>query len=138
VTFCSMGFKVLVVDDDIDTLEVFAEFLEIKDVNVIGRGHDGKEAVELFEKHRPDFVLMDIMMPDYDGFYGIKEIRKIDPNAKIIIVTGDVSIETKAKLKDLKPSTVVHKPYEIDDLLEFMHNIENGQTGIVTPKELVK
>ena len=45
-----MGFKVLVVDDDIDTLEVFAEFLEIKDVNVIGRGHDGKEAVELFEK----------------------------------------------------------------------------------------
>jgi len=133
-----MGFKVLVVDDDIDTLEVFAEFLEIKDVNVIGRGHDGKEAVELFEKHRPDFVLMDVMMPDYDGFYGIKEIRKIDPNAKIIIVTGDVSIETKAKLKDLKPSAVVHKPYEIDDLLEFMHNMGNGQTGIVTPKELVK
>jgi len=133
-----MGFKVLVVDDDIDTLEVFAEFLEIKDVNVIGRGHDGKEAVELFEKHRPDFVLMDVMMPDYDGFYGIKEIRKIDPNAKIIIVTADVSIETKAKLKDLKPSAVVHKPYEIDDLLEFMHNMGNGQTGIVTPKELVK
>jgi len=76
-----MGFKVLVVDDDIDTLEVFAEFLEIKDVNVVGRGHDGKEAVELFEKHRPDFVLMDIMMPDYDGFYGIEEIRKIDPSS---------------------------------------------------------
>jgi len=70
-----MGFKVLVVDDDIDTLEVFAEFLEIKDVNVVGRGHDGKEAVELFEKHRPDFVLMDVMMPDYDGFYGIEEIK---------------------------------------------------------------
>jgi len=133
-----MGFKVLVVDDDIDTLEVFAEFLEIKDVNVVGRGHDGKEAVELFEKHRPDFVLMDVMMPDYDGFYGIKEIRKIDPNAKIIIVTADVSIETKAKLKDLKPSAVVHKPYEIDDLLEFMNNMEKGQTGIVTPKEFVK
>ncbi len=133
-----MGFKVLVVDDDIDTLEVFAEFLEIKDVNVVGRGHNGKDAVELFEKHRPDFVLMDIMMPSYDGFYGIEEIRKIDPNAKIIIVTADVSIETKEKLKDLKPSAVVHKPYEIDDLLEFMHNMGNGQTGIVTSKELVK
>ncbi len=133
-----MGFKVLVVDDDIDTLEVFAEFLEIKDVNVVGRGHNGKDAVELFEKHRPDYVLMDIMMPDYDGFYGIEKIRKIDPNAKIIIVTGDVSIETKARLKDLKPSIVVHKPYEIDDLLEFMKNIGNGQTGIVASKELVK
>jgi len=133
-----MGFKVLVVDDDIDTLEVFAEFLEIKDVNVVGRGHDGKEAVELFEKHRPDFVLMDIMMPGYDGFYGIEEIRKIDPNAKIIIVTGDVSIKTKSKLKELKPATVVHKPYEIDDLLEFMQNLENGQTGIVASKVLSK
>jgi len=133
-----MGFKVLVVDDDIDTLEVFAEFLEIKDVNVVGRGHDGKEAVELFEKHRPDFVLMDVMMPDYDGFYGIEEIRKIDPNAKIIIVTADVSIQTKSKLKKLKPATVVHKPYEIDDLLEFMQNLENGQTGIVASKILSK
>ncbi len=133
-----MGFKVLVVDDDIDTLEVFAEFLEIKDVNVVGRGHDGKEAVELFEKHRPDFVLMDVMMPDYDGFYGIEEIRKIDPNAKIIIVTADVSIKTKSKLKELKPAAVVHKPYEIDDLLEFMQNLENGQTGIVASKVLSK
>lgn len=129
-----MGFKVLVVDDDIDTLEVFAEFLEIKDVEVVGRGHDGKEAVELYEKHRPDFVLMDVMMPDYDGFYGIEGIRKVDPNAKIIMVTADVSMETKSKLKQLKPAAVVHKPYEIDDLINFMQTMKNGQTGIVASK----
>ncbi len=129
-----MGFKVLVVDDDIDTLEVFAEFLEIKDVEVVGRGHDGREAVELYEKHRPDFVLMDVMMPDYDGFYGIEGIRKVDPNAKIIMVTADVSMETKSKLKQLKPAAVVHKPYEIDDLINFMQTMKNGQTGIVASK----
>lgn len=129
-----MGFKVLVVDDDIDTLEVFAEFLEIKDVEVVGRGHDGREAVELYEKHRPDFVLMDVMMPDYDGFYGIEGIRKVDPNAKIIMVTADVSMETKSKLKQLKPAAVVHKPYEIDDLINFMQTMKDGQTGIVASK----
>ena len=129
-----MGFKVLVVDDDIDTLEVFAEFLEIKDIEVIGRGHNGKEAVEMYEKHKPDFVLMDVMMPDYDGFYGIEEIRKVDPDAKIIMVTADVSMETKLKLKQLKPAAVVHKPYEIDDLINFMQTMKNGQTGIVASK----
>ena len=126
-----MGFRVVIVDDDIDTLEVFAEFLEIKDVNVVGRGHDGKDAVELYEKHRPDFVLMDVMMPEYDGFYGLRKIRKNDPNAKIIMITADISMETKTKLKQLKPSAVVHKPYEIDDLIKFMKTMENGQTGII-------
>ncbi len=50
------------------------------------------------------------------------------------MVTADVSMETKSKLKQLKPSAVVHKPYEIDDLINFMESMKNGQTGIVASK----
>lgn len=93
-----MTISVIVIDDDIDTLDVFSEFLEIKDIKVLGRGHDGKKAAELYQKFRPDIVIMDAMMPDYDGFYGINKIREINPDAKIIMVTATVSEETEKKI----------------------------------------
>lgn len=123
-----MPIRVIVVDDDIDTVEVFSEFLELKDIQVVGRAHDGKEAVEVYEKFKPDIVLMDVMMPTYDGFYAIDKIRKIDSNSKIIMVTADLSVKTKEKLKDMDVSGVVFKPYDIDRVLDVIHSIQNGQT----------
>ena len=123
-----MPTRVIVVDDDVDTVEVFSEFLELKDIQVVGRGHDGKEAVEAYEKFKPDIVLMDVMMPTYDGFYAIEKIRKLDPNSKIIMVTADLSIKTKEKLKEMNVSGVVFKPYDIDRVLDVIHSIQKGQT----------
>ena len=118
----------MVVDDDVDTVDVFTEFLELKDIQVVGRGHDGKEAVETYEKFKPDIVLMDVMMPTYDGFYAIEKIRKIDPNSKIIMVTADLNKKTKEKLKEMNVSGVIFKPYDIDKVLDVIHSIQDGQT----------
>jgi len=92
--------KVIVVDDDKDTVEVFCEYLEIKGIEVLGRGHNGREAVELFKEKKPEIVLLDVMMPEYDGFFGLKNIRKLDPNAKVIMVTADLTSDTEKKLKE--------------------------------------
>ena len=123
-----MPIRALVVDDDVDTVEVFSEFLELKGIEVVGKGHNGKEALEAYEKFKPDIVLMDVMMPVYDGFYAIDEIRKIDPTSKIIMVTADLSVKTKEKLKDMDVSGVIFKPYDIDKVLDVIHSIESGQT----------
>ena len=123
-----MPIRVLVVDDDTDTVEVFSEFLELKGIEVVGKGHDGKEAVEAYEKLKPDIVLMDVMMPVYDGFYAIEEIRKKDSHSKIIMVTADLSVKTKEKLKDLEVSGVVFKPYDIDKVLDVIYSMQKGQT----------
>ncbi len=127
-----MSINVIVIDDDIDTLEVFSEFLEIKDIKVLGRGHDGKRAAELYQKFRPDIVIMDAMMPDYDGFYGINKIREINPDAKIIMVTATVSEETEKKLADSKVSAVVKKPYKVEELVNLIDNMKNGQIAVVS------
>ncbi|WP_255486576.1 response regulator transcription factor [Candidatus Nitrosotenuis sp. DW1] len=66
----------IVIDDDIDTVDVFCDYLEIVNVKVLGRGYNGKEAVELYRKHNPNVVFLDLMMPDYDGFYALEHIRK--------------------------------------------------------------
>lgn len=119
--------KVIVVDDDKDTVEVFCEYLAIKNINVLGRGYSGKDAVELFKEKKPDIVLLDVMMPEYDGFFGLKNIRKLDPNAKIIMVTADLTSDTEKQLKELQASAILYKPYEIDSVVDTIEQVSQGK-----------
>ena len=118
--------KVIVVDDDVDTVEVFCEYLEIKDITVLGRGYNGKTAVELYEQYRPDIALLDVMMPEYDGFYGLEHIKKINPDAKVIMVTADLTYDTEKQLKALNASAVIYKPYEIDSVIDTIQRVYDG------------
>jgi len=120
--------RVIVADDDDDTVDVFSEFLELKDVQVVGKAQNGKQAAELYEELKPDIILIDVMMPGYDGFYAIEKIREMDPDAKIIMITADLSVQTKQKLRYLNVSEVFFKPYDNDSVLNAIHSIENGET----------
>jgi len=102
----------LVVDDDPDTVEMFSDYLENKGVSVIGKAKDGKEGFELYKKLKPDVIFLDVIMPNYDGFYTLKKIRETDADAKIIMVTADFSPTTKKKLKELKATDIIYKPYD--------------------------
>lgn len=119
--------KVIVVDDDVDTVEVFSEYLEIKDITVLGRGYNGKTAVELYEQLRPDIVLLDVMMPEYDGFFGLENIKKINPSAKVIMVTADLTYDTEKRLKELNASAIIYKPYEIDSVINVIQRVYKGE-----------
>ena len=112
----------MVVDDDIDTVDLFSEYLEIHGIEVVARGYDGKEAVALYEKWKPDISFIDIMMPYYDGFYAIIGIRKIDPNSKIIMVTADLTADTANKLENLNVS-ITYKPFEYEDLSNTIEKV---------------
>ena len=118
--------SVIVVDDDRDTVEVFCEYLSIKGLDVLGKGYNGEDAVELYEKLKPDIVFCDVMMPQYDGFYALKKIRGIDPNAKVIMVTADMTSDTEEQLKELNATAVVYKPYEIDGIMDTIDKVKNG------------
>ena len=124
--------KVIVVDDDKDTVEVFCEYLSIKNIEVLGRGYSGKDAVELFKEKKPDIVLLDVMMPEYDGFFGLKNIRKLDPNAKIIMVTADLTSDTEKQLKELQASAILYKPYEIDSVVDTIEQVSKGKILLET------
>jgi len=112
---------VIVVDDDEDNRNAMSDILEFKGVTVVATAINGYDAVEKFSKHVPDVVLIDIMMPDYDGFYGIEHIKNINSNAKIIAVTADQSDETKQKLKELKHELIIYKPFDVDTLVQMIN-----------------
>ena len=109
----------IVIDDDHNITKVFSDMLEIMGLDVLSLGHDGKEAAELYEKHHPDIVFTDIMMPRYDGFYGIEKIKELDPAAKIVAITADVSTETQQRLNGLNV-IVVYKPFNQSEIKKVL------------------
>lgn len=117
------GCTAIVVDDDEDTVNLFAEFLEICDVKVLGKAFDGNQAVELYKKIFPDLVFSDIMMAGYDGFYVIKKIRQINPHAIIVMITGDVRPETIDKLQELKADAIVYKPFDMKQVVDTVNKL---------------
>ncbi len=106
----------IVVEDDVDSMEVLCEFLQIQNFDIIGRGINGKEGIKLYDQFRSDVVIMDVMMPEYDGFYGLEGIRKIDADATVIMITADLTKDTKEKLMDLNASAILYKPNDLDKI----------------------
>jgi len=83
----------------VSTGPVFSEMLEDRGIEIVGKGDNGKEAIDLYFANNPDIVFVDMMMPDGSGFYAIKKIRNKDPKAVLITVTADVTTLTEEKLK---------------------------------------
>ena len=117
------NLNVIVIDDDSDTVEVFSEFLELSDIKIVGRGYDGKEAVELYSQLKPDIVFLDVMMPEYDGIYALEKIKEINPNAVVMMVTADLTVETEHRVKELKADSIVYKPFDIQQILEQINKL---------------
>ena len=110
--------SVIVVDDNEDIVYSMSELLEMYGINVVGKGYNGLECVELYNKLHPDAVLVDLMMPEYDGLYALKEIRKIDPKSVILIVTGGASPSMNNDMDTLEPNKIIFKPVDVNTLIE--------------------
>ena len=113
----------IVIDDDQDVVDVFCELLAIIGIDVIGKGTDGKDAERLYEKYRPDLIFVDLLMPEYDGFYAIERIRDIDLNAKIVIVTGDLKAGESYLLDSYNVSAIIYKPFDISMIKQVLVDI---------------
>jgi DNA-binding NarL/FixJ family response regulator len=92
--------RVIVADDDPLARKVIKDALEQAGISVIGETGNGREAVELALKHRPDAVLMDVVMPELDGLAATRHIVSQNPGQVIILVTrGDDELTGLASLR---------------------------------------
>lgn len=114
--------KILIVDD--------AEFLRVRISKMLtGDGYEvieaenGLRAIEFYQAHHPDLVLMDITMPEMDGLTALKQIRAIDAKAKVIMLTalGQESVVLEA-IK-LGARDFVVKPFERDRVVNAIHKL---------------
>ncbi|KAF6247063.1 response regulator [Nitrosopumilus sp. b3] len=121
----------VIVDDDFDTVEVFSEFLSLQNIDVLGKAYNGLDGIKLFEEKQPDIIFSDLWMPEYDGFYLIAELRKKFKDAKIIMVTADLTQETDKKLKECDVNAVIFKPFKINQIMNAVENVSNNEKQIV-------
>ncbi|MCL4275081.1 MAG: response regulator transcription factor [Anaerolineales bacterium] len=84
-----MTIKILLVDDHAVVRSGLSKFLMVnKDLKLVGEASDGAEAVQMVALHKPDIVLMDLMMPGMDGIAATREIHKKYPQVKVIALTS--------------------------------------------------
>ena len=83
-----MAPTVLIVDDALFMRMMIRDILSKDGFEIAGEAENGAEAVERFKEVQPDLVTMDIVMPEMDGIEAVKQIMKIDPNAKILMCSA--------------------------------------------------
>lgn len=92
--------KILIVDDDLELLSTMTRYLQLKGVEVIGKG-SGEEAAGLLENDSFDLIILDIVLPGANGIEILKSIKKTRPEQKVIVMTAMLSIEnTIAALRE--------------------------------------
>lgn len=124
--------KILVVDDHAIIRKGIRAVLDlVPDIELAGEAENGLQAVELEKKLHPDVILMDLMMPDMDGIAAIKEIKKQQPKARILVLTnfaGEEMIFPAIKagavgyhLKDSSPETLVEAIRQVSQGVASLH-----------------
>ncbi len=120
--------RVLIVDDEEMTRLPFRELLMAKGFFPL-EASDGRSAVRIFERERPDVVLLDLVMPGMDGIETMGEMRKIDPDIPIIIVTAHGDVPTAVEAIKLGAYDFLVKPPDFNRLtLTIRRAIEKLQT----------
>jgi two-component system NarL family response regulator len=121
--------RILIADDHSVVREGLVSLVKRKsDMVVVAEASNGREAVDLWKEHRPDVTLLDLRMPELDGVGAIKEIRELDENAQIVVLTtydGDEdiyrAIKSGAKAYLLKDTAR-------DALVETVRRVHAGET----------
>lgn len=123
--------RILVADDHSVVREGLVSLIKRKaDMTVVGEASNGREAVDLWKKHRPDVALLDLRMPELEGVGAIKEIREVDEGARIIVLTtfdGDEDIYRAIKAG---AKAYLLKDTAREALMECIRKVHAGETCI--------
>jgi DNA-binding response OmpR family regulator len=114
--------RLLVVDDEVDVCDFVRSFFRERNFEVFV-SCDGRTAVDIVKDKHPDIILLDMLMPVMNGMEALKEIRKMNNDVKIIIVTAVEDDEIVAEARNYGIIEYMTKPLILEQLEKIVMNI---------------
>ncbi|HDZ89232.1 MAG: response regulator [Deltaproteobacteria bacterium] len=108
--------KILIVDDEESIRTLLSISLSHKGFEVFA-AEDGRKGIEIFRKETPPIVITDIKMPGMDGLELLRQIRRLDPDTRVIVITGHGDMESAVESLKLEASDFISKPVKEDVLM---------------------
>jgi two-component system chemotaxis response regulator CheY len=118
-----MSRTLLITDDAFIIREMIKDLASQAGWTIVGEASNGQEAIERYAELKPDAVTLDLVMPEYDGLHAIRGIIRIDPRAKIVVVSA---LEQKTILKDAFKAGAADflvKPFSRQTLLDTLEQL---------------
>jgi DNA-binding response OmpR family regulator len=125
--------KVFYVEDEVFLARIVKESLESRGFEVIMES-DGAKAIDVFKKTQPDICVLDVMLPNKDGFAIADEIRDLNEDIPIIFLTAKTQTEDVVKGFTLGGNDYVRKPFSMEELIVRIQNLLHLRTA--EPKKI--
>ena len=128
--------NILAVDDDEKIRELLHIVLRRKGHRVVTASH-GQKGLELFRRERPHVTILDFEMPDMDGLAVLREIRAVDPQAPVIMLTGAGTVERERQARELGVTDFLAKGFSLHELAVALNLVlqpsDTSQEGVAKP-----
>ena len=121
-------YKILIVDDVISNVLLLKVLLTNEKFNIVTAGN-GTQALEQVKKEKPDLVLLDVMMPDMDGFQVLQKIREKN-NVPVLMLTAKSDEEDKVSGLRLGADDYLTKPFSINELMARINSLIRRYTTL--------
>ena len=132
-------YRILIIDDDREIINPVMKYLKNKNYKVVSAS-TGKEGIRKFEILDIDIILLDLNLPDINGIEVAKEIRKINKEVIIIVITAYGSVESAVQLFKLGINDYILKPFQLEELYfiidRLIKNKETAEENILLKKEI--
>jgi CheY-like chemotaxis protein len=119
--------RILIVDDRKEMLDVIEEVLKMRGDTVVAKASTGEQAVELYEKTKPDLVLMDILLPDISGAEATRRIMEKDKNAKILAISAFNRERLEKDCLKAGCKAFLAKPFSVKQLYDAMEQTSKSE-----------
>lgn len=118
-----MSKKILIVDDAVFMRMKLKDILEKNGFEVVAEAQNGAEAIEKFKSESPDLVTMDITMPEMDGVTALREIKAIDPSAKVIMCSAMGQQTMVMEAIQAGALDFIVKPFDNDRVIQSINKV---------------
>ncbi len=115
--------KIMIVEDDEHLSHALELTLSRRGHEISGKATDGESAIEMYRKAMPELTLIDLILPRMHGIDTVKEIIKINPEAKIILITGAQHEDLINEAIQSGAKTYLTKPFETDELINTIERL---------------